>query len=78
MADDTRTFEEIKAEQDRLWAEAAAQPEPEGYDAWFREQVEEGLREAADPNTRWVTQEEVRANMLQQHERWKQLEKKSA
>ncbi|MDQ2925154.1 MAG: hypothetical protein M3R43_06310 [Acidobacteriota bacterium] len=29
------------------------------HDAWFREQVEIGLREADDPNTVWFTQEEV-------------------
>ena len=29
------------------------------HDRWFREQVEIGLREADDPNTVWVSQEEM-------------------
>ena len=29
------------------------------YDDWFRSEVEAGIREADDPNTVWVTQEEV-------------------
>ncbi len=33
-------------------------PEPEGYDAWFREQVDLALREADDPRARWYTLEE--------------------
>ncbi|HUB43678.1 MAG TPA: hypothetical protein VMB73_01715 [Acetobacteraceae bacterium] len=31
------------------------------YDAWFRAEVEAGLREARDPNTEWVTQEQMKA-----------------
>lgn len=31
------------------------------HDKWFREQVEQGLKEAADPNTQWVSQEEASA-----------------
>lgn len=50
MAEDTRSFEEVKAEQDRLWTEAASVPEPEGYAEWFRAQVEIAVREANDPN----------------------------
>lgn len=38
------------------------------YDAWFIAEVEEGLREADDPNTVWVTQEEVEANMERQRQ----------
>ncbi|HEY5329056.1 MAG TPA: hypothetical protein VIJ79_04160 [Acidobacteriaceae bacterium] len=29
------------------------------YDAWFRQQVEERIREADDPNTVWVSHEQV-------------------
>jgi predicted transcriptional regulator len=38
------------------------------YDAWFIAEVEEGLREADDPNTVWITQEEVEANMESQRQ----------
>lgn len=38
------------------------------YDAWFRAEVEAGLREADDPNTVWVTHEEVKANMERQRQ----------
>ncbi len=31
----------------------------ETYDAWFVRQVEEGLREADDPNTVWTGSEDV-------------------
>jgi predicted transcriptional regulator len=31
------------------------------YDAWFRAEVEDGLREARDPNTEWVPNEQVEA-----------------
>ena len=39
-------------------AEAEAQRE-ETYDEWFRRQVEQALAEADDPNTVWVSHEEV-------------------
>lgn len=29
------------------------------YEAWFRAEVEEALREADDPNTVWIPQKEV-------------------
>lgn len=32
------------------------------HDKWFREQVEIGLAEADDPNTQWVSNEEVEAD----------------
>ncbi len=38
------------------------------YDAWFIAEVEEGLREADDPDTVWITQEEVEANMERQRQ----------
>ncbi|ARK99562.1 hypothetical protein AQ721_14885 [Burkholderia pseudomallei] len=37
----------------RLLADAAA------HDQWFREQVREGLEEADDPNTKWVSNDEA-------------------
>ena len=45
MQDDTRSFEELKAEQDAYWAEAAKTPEPVGYAEWARAQVEEAIQE---------------------------------
>ena len=38
------------------------------YDKWFREQVAEGIREADDPNTVWVSHEEVVKDMHRQRE----------
>lgn len=38
------------------------------HDKWFREQVEEGIRQANDPNTVWVSQEEVVKDMHRQRE----------
>jgi DNA-damage-inducible protein J len=47
------------------------------YDAWFRAEVEEGLREADDPNTEWVSNEEVeRQSALQRAEWLRQIEAK--
>jgi predicted transcriptional regulator len=40
------------------------------HDAWFRAEVEEGLREANDPNTVWVSHEQVKANMEAQRQRF--------
>lgn len=31
------------------------------HDAWFRAEVEKALREMADPNVKWVSNEEVEA-----------------
>jgi predicted transcriptional regulator len=31
------------------------------HDAWFRAEVEQGVREASDPNAEWVPQEQVKA-----------------
>lgn len=38
----------------RLLADAAA------HNEWFREQVREGLEEADDPNTKWVSNDEAK------------------
>jgi hypothetical protein len=40
------------------------------YDAWFRAEVEQGLKEADDPNTIWVTNEEVRRKSAERRARW--------
>ncbi|NEJ00228.1 hypothetical protein [Rhizobium ruizarguesonis] len=36
------------------------------YDTWFREQVEEAIREADDPNTVWIPHEVVEEEMARQ------------
>jgi len=36
------------------------------HDRWFREQVEQGVKEADDPNTQWVAHEVVKADMARQ------------
>jgi predicted transcriptional regulator len=36
------------------------------HDQWFRAQVEQGLQEADDPNTLWVSHNEVKADMQMQ------------
>jgi hypothetical protein len=33
--------------------------EAAAYDTWFRMQIEEGIKEADDPNTKWVSNEEA-------------------
>lgn len=32
------------------------------YDKWFRAEVEQGLKEADDPNTQWVSNEDAKAS----------------
>jgi len=46
-------------------ADAAA-----AHDAWFRSEVEAGLREADDPSTVWVTNEEVDEQSAQRRAQW--------
>ncbi|RQU49770.1 hypothetical protein [Burkholderia cenocepacia] len=36
------------------------------YDAWFQRQVHQGLREADDPKTEWVSHDQVKADMATQ------------
>ena len=40
-------------------------PEPEGYDAWLRREVELGLRDADDQDAVWFTPEEVEHEMAE-------------
>ena len=44
------------------------QQEARDYDEWFRADVEQALREADDPNTKWFTHEEVQERMRTQRE----------
>lgn len=38
------------------------------YDAWFRAEVEAGIKEADDPETEWVSNEDAMARMYKQLE----------
>jgi hypothetical protein len=49
-----------RAEALRKTHEAAA------YDAWFREEIQKAIEEADDPNTVWVSHEEVKADWQRQ------------
>ena len=49
------------------------------YDKWFREQVEIGLKEADDPNTVWVSNEDIMAMGAKRRAAWaKQAEGRAA
>ena len=36
------------------------------YDVWFREQARQGLKEADDPNTQWISHEEMKSDQAKQ------------
>jgi len=59
----------VAAKQD-ISAEQQAQDAAAAYDAWFRAEVAEGLREADDPNTVWVSNEEVMRESAEQCKEW--------
>jgi hypothetical protein len=40
------------------------------YDKWFRAQVEQGIKEADDPNTQWVSNEAVKADSAKRRAAW--------
>jgi predicted transcriptional regulator len=40
------------------------------YDAWFRAEVEAGLREADDPNVEWIPHEEVMRKLKLREKEW--------
>lgn len=42
------------------------------HDTWFREQVEQGLREADDPKTVWISQEDASAAWAKKREELQQ------
>lgn len=41
------------------------------YEAWFRAEVEEGLCEADDPNTEWISNEEVNRQIDEKLAGWR-------
>lgn len=60
------------AERQRRAHEAAA------YDAWFRAEVEQALKEADDPNAEWISNEEVEREAAEREAEWAaQLVRKS-
>ena len=69
---DTRQFDPSVAavkradtsERMRRAHEAAA------HDAWFRAQVEQGIQEADDPSTPWLSNEAVKTESAQRREAW--------
>ena len=40
------------------------------YDKWFRAEVEQGLKEADDPNTQWVPNDAVKATSAKRRAAW--------
>jgi hypothetical protein len=40
------------------------------HDKWFREQVQEGIRQADDPSTEWISDAEVKAMSARHREEW--------
>jgi hypothetical protein len=52
------------AERQRRAHEAAA------YDAWFRAEIKQALKEADDPNTVWVTNDEIKAESAGRRAKW--------
>jgi hypothetical protein len=48
------------------------------YDAWFRSEVEAGIREADDPNAVWVSNEEVNREMSLRRAEWLRRAKEKA
>lgn len=52
-------FNKVYTEEE--WAKIRRAKEAMAHDAWFRAEVEQGLKEADDPNTQWVSNEEVKA-----------------
>jgi hypothetical protein len=54
-----------RIETDEVTSAEPGQPEPEGYDAWFREQVELAVRESEAPDAVFHTMEEVDEEIAQ-------------
>ena len=50
--------------------DTAEQDHAAAYDAWFRSEVEAGIREADDPNCVWISNEEVKRRMATLREEW--------
>jgi DNA-damage-inducible protein J len=51
-------------------AEQVEKDQAAAYEAWFRSEVEKGLRQANDPNAVWHTQEEIESETERQCAEW--------
>ncbi|MDQ2734191.1 MAG: hypothetical protein M3Y55_04190 [Pseudomonadota bacterium] len=60
------TYRRPDASESLKRAHAAA-----AHDQWFREQVAQGLKEADDPATQWVSRETVRAESARRRAEWR-------
>lgn len=40
------------------------------YDKWFRAEVEQGIKEANDPNTKWISHEDAKKSWAKQRAEW--------
>jgi addiction module RelB/DinJ family antitoxin len=52
------------------WDEIGEDKRFASYDDWFISEVEEGLREADDPNTVWIPHEEVMRRSAERRAKW--------
>lgn len=52
--------------------------EAAAYDTWFRSQIEEGIKEADDPNTKWVSNEDAQKHFAAKRQALEQRLKAAA
>ena len=78
MSDDNRTFEELKAEQDALWAEENSRPAPPGYEEYVRELLREGIEYCNRPDAVFHSNEDAKRIMEEHRRKWRAMERKSA
>ena len=45
--------------------------ETAAHDKWFRAQVEQGLKEANDAGTQWISNDEVKAESAKRRAQWR-------
>jgi hypothetical protein len=64
-----KTTSEILAAANLSAAKVAAH-EAAAHDAWFRAEVEQGIKEADDPSTQWVPNEVVNATSAKRRAAW--------
>jgi hypothetical protein len=48
------------------------------HDVWFRAEVEQALKEADDPNTQWVSNEDVKKQAAKHRAKWAKIAEKTA
>jgi hypothetical protein len=57
--------------QQTATSQTAVEQQESDYDTWFREQAEIGVREADDPNTVWVSHEQVMQDLDELCHQWR-------